>query len=378
MNHRQTGSKPSFVIDTTHASVASPSRVTKQEAGPKKKLKAPRDLTSNLKCFSSLTATTKVPALKSRPGPKAKKTKLPKLKEKGKSIKNVGVVDVSMDLWDDAPQDEQSELITEQLKLCGKHKVLAPKSVLTKPNLVRAVQLPDPGISYNPSDADFKALVDKVVKDEMHRTKKEEHINQLVTKYYQTKSPAQIEADYMKEMTQGLHDSEDDAESTDNNPPDRLNKNKVVVAENRKTKKQRNREVRVKQVAKLMQERKARVKEAKRPLGLPKLLKEIKAKEKESEERKRKKELKLKQRLLEPKRRNVPLLPEQVVPNPADVTGSLRTVKVAGNLLEDRFGSLIARNLIEVKKKKSRERKSGNKLKERALYVKRSHRSDVC
>ena len=362
------------MIDTAITDNDSALKQSEKKATLTKKLKTTSELTSNLKCFRSLTAWSKVPAMKSRPGPKSQSLKL-KLKQAVATATREGCINNPLDLWAGEERDDHSELVKEQLKLCGKHKVQVPKSARTKPNLIAAVQIPDAGVSYNPSNADFKALVDKVVREELSRTKSEERINRSVTTYYQPKSSSQIEAEYMTEMTQGLVVSDADSDAAEEHVPVGLNK-KAVRAENRKTKKQRNKEQQVRQATRQMRERKEQSKKSKQPLGLPRLLKEIREREQELVERKKVKELKLKKRQLEPKRKNRHLLPEQVVPDPADMRGSLRTVKVAGNLLEDRFSSLVARSMIEVKKAKKR--KSRKSLPSRKLYVKRSHRTDVC
>jgi nucleolar protein 53 len=370
-------SRISFVIDTT-ATDSAPKPLKKKTAAPHK-LVQKSDLISGLKCFKSLVSTSKVPAMKARAGPKHKVPKIT-LKEEQRSTRNTGIrsrSNVSTDLWAaDEEVDEKSELIREQERLCGKHKVKVPVSLRKKPNLVAAVQLPDPGISYNPSDADLDSLVKKVVKEEVSRIRKERSVEQAVTRFYQSKSPAQIEAEYMQEMAQGLHVSDTDSDSDAVETPETVCEKKPVRAENRKTKAQRNREAHLRMISKQRKVRKEAEKKSKQPLGIPKILKQIKEKEKVAVLRKSEREEKAKKRMLEPKKRNRHLLVEQVVPDPADMSGSLRRVRVAGNLLEDRFSSFVARSLIEVKKAKKR--KSGHSLPDKKLYVKRSHRSDVC
>lgn len=282
---------------------------------------------------------------------------------------NSKVPDVILsDLWAEEKPDEDDELVQQQLKLVGKNKVKVPTSLKKKPNLVPAVQVPESGFSYNPSLPDYASLVSKVVSKEVAREKSEQRIQRSVTSHYQPKSRTQIENEYMEEMTQGLDSTDEPDESVEVETSVRK---KVIRAEDRKTKAQRNREMRIRRAMEESRSKKAEAKRAKQPLGLPKLMKQIKEQELESQRRQKLRQVRKVRLLSQPKKKVMDLLPDQAIPAAADLTGSLRKVKVAANHLEDRFKSIVARNLVEPPV--SRKRKSGRSLPTRKLYQKRSH-----
>lgn len=338
----------------------------KQKDENKKQLKRPAELSRDLHCFSSLTQRSHVPAIASRSGPrtKAKRVKI------GQSKPAVASEKPLKDIW---AEEEKDELVKEQERLCGTHPVKVPISVRLKPNLVPAVSTPHPGVSYNPSETALTSLVKTVVKEEGKRLRKEKS----ESKSLEPKSSSQIEKDFLNEMSQGLGDDDsghESADELDESTPETASVNAAVSAENRKTTKQRNREMKNRLLEEKRRQRKEEAKKAKQPLGLPKLMKQIREEDIKAKERAAKRQSRLEQLKREPRKRNQ-VKKIEVVPDPRHLKGSLRTVKVQGNPLEERFSSVVERGFLGTIRERSKKKKKS--LPVAKSYVKRSHTDDT-
>ena len=365
-------SQPSFVIDKTSGPDVAPCVAGSRS---ERRIRSVKDLTKDLKCFKQLENKSKVQGAKARSGPREPRARAARTPVQvpltlGTKLSSRGKAGAQVDVWKEEKEGEEEQLERQQRDLCGKHRGRVPASLHKKPNLVAPVPLPHPGLSYHPRKEDFASLVHQMSQEEAEREKTEQRVHNSVSKFYQHKSSSRIEAEYMEEMSQGLMPSEESEDGGSDGESRRAKTGKATTAVKRKTKAQRNRQQRVKQRTLEAQARKQEAKKSKQPLALKKLLRQIDERQEELERRRKERQERAKKQLLQPNKRVRSLLPEEVIANPSDMKGNLRTVKVAGNLLEERFKSVVARSLVEVRKKK---RKSGQSLSERKAYVKRSH-----
>ena len=336
-----------------------------------RKLKTVCELTSDLKCFKSLTLRSKVPAAEGRPGRKPKDKEIKPRTAPG-DLKRGQVAETwaqVADPWQETPVDDDGLLRAQQEKLCGRHRMRVPVSIRRKPNNVAAVTMPDPGTSYNPSQAAWQSLVRRAVKDETCRVAAQQRVAQSVAN---AKTSEQlVESEFLREMAQGLTASGDEDEGEEMQGETRSSI--PVTAVNRKTKAQRNREDRAKRALAQARRRKEVTKAAKVPLRLPQLLQQIRDAEAQQQRRQEVRQQQAAKRRSQVSRKVRYLLPEPLMPDPSAARGSLRAVKVQGNLQEERFRGLLARSLVDMKEK--RRRKGGRSLLQRKAYVKRCQRS---
>lgn len=215
------------------------------------------------------------------------------------------------------------------------------------------IEIPHPGLSYNPSFKDHNNLLMQIVEKETKIMKQEEHI-QRVTKDMFRKIPAeQTQSSWMMEMSQGLpKDGTDTDEETniivdDTKPYKSVN---AAVVNKKKTLKQRRKQ---KEQLILREQLLLKKLEKKKTADLHKL-KTIKQ-QIEIQDRKLAKEKERKQKLQSFKKNEPKQLgrlkyedPDIEFSMPENLTGNLRNVKSEGNLLADRFHSMQKRNILAV------------------------------
>uniref|UniRef100_A0A336LMN0 Ribosome biogenesis protein NOP53 n=1 Tax=Culicoides sonorensis TaxID=179676 RepID=A0A336LMN0_CULSO len=286
------------------------------------------------------------------------------------------------DLWADensVPKELNNEwynktLVEHNLKGLGKPKVRLPGELRQKRSKLKAVQPPHPGLSYNPTFDDHQELIEEVVKKEETIIKKREHLERVLTNKMAKMTRDQIEKMKQKELIQGLpidhsKENKEDEEPSDDeyktvNPPVR-NKKKDRKAR-RKQKEQREKEL-------LEKTKKRELKKVKDINNVPELKKQITVQEKvvekkrvnQAEREKLKKTSAL--RISKVKYRE----PEIDVNELEDISGNLRNLKPAGNLLLDRFKSLQKRNILPSTLHRKRKMKTMVKK-----YIKQSHKGE--
>lgn len=370
------GGDPSLLKGPTRRTAKSQtSFVEKSEKG---KLKTTAELTEGLSVHRALLSQSKVkPAIKPRSGPKLKPLKVKKNITKSPTILKSNETLFANDIWDEKPLDDMNILKKEQELLRSKRPTKTPSSIFNRPTLIPAVEVPHPGASYNPDLQQHQKLMRKIVDEELRNIKKQKKTADTKNK----KTFEQLETEYMEEMKQGLEDEDEGcclSEEDDDDEDSQTMSKKSVKAENRKTQAQRNREKKMKMLMKLKLKQKANEKGKKNEPSVKNIIKQLKREEELTEQRRKLREDKEKKRLHHGRTRQGRIkfpTKDEVVPLPSDLTGHLREVKVEGNLLKERFNSLIRRNLIEPRSKVVRHRNRNRKKSEKS-FVKRSHQED--
>lgn len=280
----------------------------------------------------------------------------------------VGPIDTNPDI---DPQWISQEAKDHYLMLTPFRRMNVPPSISSRPNLIPGVQLPHPGMSYNPSLEDHQDLLQKVAAKEEAERKREEHLDRVTSAMFNRLSKEESEKQWMEEMSQGINKKSDEAkeeppagnEYSTVNPPVDGDKQRSLQA------RRREREEKKKQ-----KEIKAAKVEKKKLADIYKLrfisedIDKFEDKIHKTEEKRQK------------KKDMAPYTTKRVGRNKfeegdldfslyQDLTGSLRTVQPEGKPLTDRFRSFAERNIMEPTKKQTK--KTVPKAK---TYIKTNHR----
>ncbi|CAB3233899.1 unnamed protein product [Arctia plantaginis] len=391
-----------FVIDTGEEAKAD------DEVEDKKPLSAKLQKRAKLKelprCFEVLMPTSKVQdpnAKRNRVNPiGSKKTALSKLSEKRKTEKKIFEKKLeeakknrkmardkkrkekkvrenfNLDLWgNDLPEAKGipetlcHEFISTEAQL---HNVLTTQRLRPKPPVAKtlatrpAVEVPHPGVSYNPSFKEHQELLQEVGQHEQKMMKREAHLLRVTTGMFRRVTQQEKENQWKEEMSAGLpqpHNPANDPEpesETDNeykaiNPPVK-NKKKDHKAR-RKQKEQI-----------LEKERLKREKINKKKITDLYKLRQLQSSISESEQQQASSRDKRVQTRAARAAAAPPALSAHAAPrpepdfvDPALLSGDLRNVKTNSNLLRDRFESLQRRGALAASKvmmKKKRKLKS--------------------
>ncbi|KAK3922937.1 Ribosome biogenesis protein NOP53 [Frankliniella fusca] len=272
--------------------------------------------------------------------------------------------DFSKDLWDEGdslsslPQELGSEWLEPTVK---KHVMinseLKDKIVRSKhqsrPHILPAVELPHPGMSYNPSFDDHITLLKDIADKEQKLIKEDEHIKRVTTLMFKKLPRGVAEAQWLKEMSEGVpvldpDASKPDVESVEDNeyrainPPTNRDKKKDRRTRNKAIEEKRKQVER--QMAKLENKKVSDI------YRLRKLKDDISKAEAKSAKLKEKR-IALKARYATKTKRLGRNKFEEREPDfhlASELKGNLRSLKPEGNLLADRFVSLQKRNVMEV------------------------------
>lgn len=281
--------------------------------------------------------------------------------------------DKFFNLWDEP--EEKDEIVELSKEILSNRFPKVPAHRYQKPSLLPAVEPPHPGASYNPTFQDHQMLISQAVEVELKKEKEEEHLDRVLRKKFPTEDKAPTEASWIEEMSRGLGMSDDEAseENEDDKEEFPIIKTwgKPTDRETRKITVQRNAEKAEKKRQILLAQEKLEKKQRNDFQRIKQMKKELTKKEILSLEKQKKKEQLKLNSLYRPRR-----LGKEKYENPdlevnltEELRGSLRTLKMEGSILEDRFKSMQKRNIIEARSKKTLKRKY--KLKKQ---VKRSHR----
>ncbi|XP_034238862.1 LOW QUALITY PROTEIN: ribosome biogenesis protein NOP53 [Thrips palmi] len=296
--------------------------------------------------------------------------------------------DFSKDLWDEdkpLPGEMNSEWVLQPAK---EHNIANSKlkemvirySKRSKPSKIAAIESPHPGVSYNPSFSAHTELLQAIANKEMELIKKDKHIKRVTSNMFQRIPREQAEADWMKEMSQGVPVLDAEAAKPDEEPTD----NKDFKAINPPTNRDKKKDLKAKRKAreeKLKKTVRERTKAEKKKQTDLHLLKRIQKDLDEAQE---------KVNLVTQKRKAVReasvgttrrLGPRKFEDRPedfnlaSDLKGSLRSIKPQGNLLADRFSSFQKRNMMHVPPAISGK---SNRLKAKKVkrYKKASHKME--
>lgn len=233
----------------------------------------------------------------------------------------------------------------------GKRSKIVPKTVGKKPLGVSSIEIPHPGMSYNPSYKDHQDLLRKISENEKIVIKAEQHINRVTKQMFRKISPDEKYNDWVAEMSQGIPTLDPSveaqiSETIDDSP---VSFNPAVVNKKKTLKQRRKHKLeQKKQHEKTLEKReKRKVTSIHRLKFLETHMKKLDAKSEVKQGKKVKK--------LEAGKTAVKRLGRTKFEEPGlefnlakDIAGNLRNVKKEGNLLADRWTSLQKRNLIEV------------------------------
>lgn len=271
------------------------------------------------------------------------------------------------------PQWISREAKDHYLKLTPYRRMNVPRSISSRPNLIPSVQLPHPGMSYNPSFEDHQDLLQKVAAKEEEEKKREEHLDRVTSAMFNRMSKEQSENQWLEEMSQGIQNKESkDEEIKEEAPSNEYSTvNPAVDGERQRSLQSRRREREEKKKQKEIKDAKIEKKKLADIYKLRFISKDI---DKFEEKIHKTDEKRLKRKEMEP------YTTKRVGKNKfeqgdlefslyQDLTGSLRTVQPEGKPLTERFRSFAERNIMEPTKKQTK--KTVPKAK---TFIKTDHR----
>nr|CAG4651876.1 EOG090X07H9 [Triops cancriformis] len=363
-----------------------------------------------LKCFSALESTSAVPD----PLKKRNRVRLPEERrdpfvvEKKRELRAAGKIpqkdaayleqsaknkafyenkkpnerlrnDFDFDLWGEKGEEvfvtdkdvekanlepEMKKYILEQTK---KWPLPLPAEARKTKTAIKAVEVPHPGMSYNPTFEDHQQLLQKAHDVEAQRLVNEQKLSRKLGPMLKRMRSSDREELIMSEMIQGLNEDTDE---------DDVNENLVELdgsgnKNERKTRQQRRKE----KLMKAEEQLRGKAKDEKERMNdiyrLKTIKKEIREWEKRQQEKLVKKNEKEAEKDLKPRTLGKVKYeePEIDLQLSEELCGSLRELKPEGDLLMDRYKSLQKRNFIEPRLRQRMKRKY--KLKK---FEKRSHK----
>jgi nucleolar protein 53 len=188
-------------------------------------------------------------------------------------------------------------------------------------------------------------------------------LKRIVENSYVTKAEAPNDRTWVQEMSHGLGLS-DDEEGNDRKEEEDIDNSEGLqftkdIRREKKTKAKRRKELLEKQKMKNKKLEKNLKSKANEIFKIRNIKKEIKKKEKESIEKQKRRSQRIIEKMYKPNKLSQYSYeaPDIELNLTEELSGSLRTIKTDGNLLEDRFKSLQRRNLIETRTKQLFKRK---------------------
>ncbi|XP_013790371.1 ribosome biogenesis protein NOP53-like isoform X2 [Limulus polyphemus] len=271
------------------------------------------------------------------------------------------------DIWkDDESNVKEEDFVTYYNEITRKRTPKIPNHHYQKPSLLPPIEVPHPGASYNPAFDEHQELLQEALTKEM----KHEHEDKKLQRALKVNlcEPEFLQKMWLSEMSQGLDDVVDEPE--DDTVEEQL-KSSYIRPEVRKTKSKRRREKERKLQKKKSDEEKLKRKRDHEVYRLRSIKRDISSSEEMSKARQQRKQQMLAGKMYRPLRLGRYKFQEQDLELnlTEELTGSLRSVKVDGNILEDRYKSFQKRNIIEPRVRQKMKRKY--KLKR---LEKRSHR----
>lgn len=236
----------------------------------------------------------------------------------------------------------------------------------------RAIEMPHPGTSYNPTFTDHQKLLDEVKERELKIIKQEDHLNRVTTAMFDRIPASQRDSAKLKELRSGMDDEETVEKNSDDedeyiaiNPPVEV-KRKDRKAR-RKQKEQR--ELQQAQLQKkLMKKQKADLNQLKKLSTQVKVLEnELKEKrigKREREEQKREEPHRLSKFAYEGAEIDINM--------PEEISGNLRNIVPQGHILKDRYKSMQRRNIVATSKDLGL-----RKRREIKRYTRNSHKEEL-
>lgn len=344
----------------------------KDPRGKRDGLRVKPKINADIKAAKGIISKKVIRAIDQRKKTKEEKEKNKKAQKSKAIFKN--------DLWEEEekPIPEElkndafsSELVTHTMMNTGILTVRAPRQMRVKLKQMASIELPHPGISYNPTLEDHQNLLQHVTAKEEKIIKHEQHLDRVTTAKFSKTTADQRDAADLAEMAVGINTgevkSEDDSDSetgeykTINAPV----KNKK---KDRKARRKQREQKTIKLQLSLAKVEKKKVTDLHRLRFLKKNVEKLEVEDKTL----------LKQRKLRQKQRKFetsqigPLkyvAPEDDVQMPENMSGNLRNLVPEGKLINDRFKSLQKRNIIPMSKHAGLKKKVKVKR-----YTKSSHK----
>lgn len=279
------------------------------------------------------------------------------------------------DLW-----AEKKEVVTSDNNFIVDLKQLpkqVPEHLYQKPSLLPAVEVPLAGQSYNPDKNDHYDLLKSEVDKELEKINKEKYWTKKIEKYYVPVNKVPGEHSWIAEMTREFDESDqdDDVENSELIDEQEIAVYKKSLSKKPKTRQVRRREMEEKLAKKLKEKSKKLKAKESQVFKVKTFNKELAKRESEIVKRAKVRSQRHIESLYKPKRlsRYEFTEPPVEVALTNDLTGSLRSMKVEGNLLVDRFKSLQKRNLIDTRIKQMMPKRKFKIKKE----VKKRHKDAV-
>lgn len=233
--------------------------------------------------------------------------------------------------------------------------VRAPQQIRVKPKKMKAIEIPHPGISYNPTLEDHQKLLQAVIAKEEKIIKQREHIDRVTTQKFSRVTAKERDDANMAEMSVGIDPNGIEIKSENESDEDDIDTYKSVNGPVKNKKKDRKARRKQKELKVLkLQQKNAKIE--KRKVGdmhrLKMLNKAVDVIEKDAKEtyvsRKKKNALrKYETSQMGPVKFKEAEIDVQM---PEHIAGNLRNVVPEGKLLSDRFNSLQKRNIIPTSK----------------------------
>ncbi|CAG9567766.1 unnamed protein product [Danaus chrysippus] len=266
------------------------------------------------------------------------------------------------------PETLCNEFVSTEAQL---HNVPTTKRIRAKPQLPKtlltraAIEVPHPGVSYNPSYQEHQALLSEVVQHEQKMMKRQAHLNRVTTNMFSKVTQGEKEKQWQEEMSVGLPQPHNPSNDPDPEPSDNEYKAVNPPVKNKK----KDHKARRKQREQLEEkERLKRAKIEKKKITDLYRLRKIQESLKKQESRQCERSTRLASKREEKAATALPALNKHRPPekepefvDPAILTGDLRNLTNTSNLLRDRFESLQRRGALAASKvmmKKKRKLKS--------------------
>jgi len=321
---------------------------------------------------------------------KADRSKFKKMKEDNKAeALTRRRTNFDFDLWDSSAEPKlpsaewvKATAITHAALGTGKFVPnFAKTRKITTGTKLAAVEVPDAGASYNPNVEDHQTLLWKAAMVEIEKEKANQKLERSTTAMFPSRKNAPTEKSYMKEMSEGIVelndqdttevDEDDESDNSEDEEDEEEGNSKNGGVLKPKTRRQkRDKRKRMFEEQKVARERDLKIKEIE-VSRLKSIKKELKSDEALAEENEEKRRIAKEEKMSGPlKLSNYDYEPLDIEIKLSDeLTGNLRNLKQEGSLLEDRFKSMQRRNMIEVRVKQ----KTVKRLK-RKTFEKRTHK----
>ncbi|XP_055384814.1 ribosome biogenesis protein NOP53 [Condylostylus longicornis] len=268
--------------------------------------------------------------------------------------------DFNKDIWENSDEELKEygnhewvskDLALYHLKNTGRAHVKLPGTIRKKTTLLKPIEKPDPGVSYNPTLKDHQKLLSKVLSKEEEIMKQERHLKRVTTDMFSKVTVAERDNEKLKDMISEMGaENVDNPNSTQKCDANIYNPINPPVIVKKKAKQTRRKQKEQKEIQRNIKEKKLQQKKISDINKLKDINEEILEEEKIKDIVKKNKKIKLRQKKVEPKRLGKLKFDEPDIEfNEAkDIAGNLRNIKTENSLLVQRFKVMQKRNILPV------------------------------